>query len=245
MARIHRTEVTCPHCGSSQSEPQAAVSTYCRSCGKHFDIGTAARSAPVARVPASGSRVPGKRVHCYKCRGEHGVSHFAKTTLCPSCGTFIELGNLTISANASRPVDIRGHLDIRSGANLNNSWVVCRSAEIEGTLTGTLLCEEGLVLSGPGRLSFRAYAGDVLVTKNVRVEMGFPLVTTLLDVRGALSGPVLCAGLVRVHKGAELIGEVHARSLIVEKGATFRGRTHIASDHGQIPPLPPGIASSQ
>lgn len=204
----------------------------------HFDIRAAAASAAPLRVPAGPPRLPGKRVHCYKCHNEHTVSHFAKTTLCPSCGAFIELGNLTVTANTSRPVDIRGHLEVRGGANLNNSWIVCCSAEIEGSVTGTLICEERLILSGSGRLSFRAYAGDVLVAARVRVEMGFPLVTAFLDVRGALEGPVLCSGPVRVRKGGELAGEVRARSIIVDKGGTFRGRTHIRPGLGRIPPLP-------
>lgn len=212
----------------------------------HIDIRAAAAPVAPVRVPAAAPRLPEKRIHCYKCHNEHVVSHFAKTTLCPSCGAFIELGNLTITANASRPVDIRGHLEVRGGANLNNSWIVCRSAEIEGSLTGTLLCEEGLVLSGSGRLSFRAYAGDVLVAASVRVEMGFPLVTAFLEVRGALEGPVLCSGPVRVRKGGELAGEVRARSVIVDKGGSFCGRTHISPKLGRIPPFPDphGLTSS-
>ena len=34
--------VACPKCGADQQEPAGAVSTFCRSCGHHFEVGRGA-----------------------------------------------------------------------------------------------------------------------------------------------------------------------------------------------------------
>jgi cytoskeletal protein CcmA (bactofilin family) len=238
---IPTTEVLCPQCGASQREPRGVISTFCRTCGAHFEIG---RAAPAAR-PVVRRTHAGKSVHCYKCGGAHEVSRFAKTTICPHCGSAIEMTDLVFAANASRPVDIRGTLVVRAGVNINNSWIICSNAEIAGTVTGTLFCEEELVLKGKGKLAFRACAGATRVERGADIAFGCPLVTRSLVVRGRLSGRVVCSGRVHIRRGASMSGSIEARSLAVDRGAGWCGPTLVGPEagHSQEALFPAGVFS--
>ncbi len=222
---VQKIDVTCPHCGAVQKEPRSAVSTYCRSCSSHFDLN--ARSAVLRTRPKG----PVRPVHCYKCGTDHEVSKHARSTLCPSCGAGIELSDLDFSANGSRPVDIRGRLRIRSNAHLNNSWIICTDARIEGRITGTILCENQLELLGSGKLSFRATASSTIIGPKATIDMGFPLKTGSLEIHGSLSGQVFCSGTVHVRKHGLLQGSLEARGLVVDRGGRCEAQIKITSSH--------------
>jgi cytoskeletal protein CcmA (bactofilin family) len=136
---------------------------------------------------------------------------------------------MDFSANASRPVDIRGRLRVRKGAHLNNSLIICTDARIEGQVTGTLLCEHHLELLGSGKLSFKATSETTLVGHKAVMELAYPLKTQALEVNGCLTGQIYCTGNVRIHKGGILRGSLEARSLAVDRGGTCEALTKIVS----------------
>jgi len=220
---VTKVDVTCPHCGATQKEPPRTVSTFCRSCSGHFEI--AARQQPASARPKG----PQRDVHCYRCDADHTVSRSARSTLCPTCNAGIELCDMDFSANASRPVDIRGKLRVRKGAHLNNSLIICTDARIEGQVTGTLLCEHQLELLGSGKLSFKATAETTLVGHKATMELTYPLKTKTLEVNGCLTGQIVCTGTVRIHKGGILRGSLEARSLAVDRGGICEAFTKIVS----------------
>ena len=37
--RPAKKAVTCPQCGASQQESPGVISTFCRSCSRHFELG--------------------------------------------------------------------------------------------------------------------------------------------------------------------------------------------------------------
>lgn len=228
---VQKVDVNCPHCGAVQKEPRSVVSTYCRSCSSHFEI----KSRPA--IAPSRPKGPVREVHCYKCAADHGVSKHARSTLCPSCGAGIELSDLDFSANGSRPVDIRGRLRIRSTAHLNNSWIICTDARIEGRITGTILCENQLELLGSGKLSFRATASSTVIGPKASIDMAFPLKTGRLEIHGALRGQVFCSGTVHVRKHGLLQGSLEARGLVVDRGGRCEAQIKITSTHPPISDL--------
>lgn len=217
-----KTDVTCPHCHHVQQEPRGVISTFCRGCGEHFEVGVVPEAPPTRRMVAA------KAVHCYRCQADHDVSPFAKTTICPSCNAAITLGDLVIDFPASRPVDIRGRLTIRAGANLNHARIICTSARIEGKVTGAIQCEKELELRASGRLSFQARAGHTLVAKGVVIELAAPLETGGLDLRGEIIGDVHCSGAVVIHKGGGLRGFLDARQIRIDRGGFWVGGGEIA-----------------
>lgn len=206
-------------------EPQGAVSTFCRSCSEHFDIVDKPPGAPPAPKPAG----PRKPVTCHRCGRAHEVSLFAKSTFCPGCSTAIVFEDLTIAANASRPVDIRGRLTVKPGITLTSPLVVCTDAVIEGRLAGAIHCERRLEIRGSGRLTFRVQARSIRIGKGVELSCSVPLEADEIEVAGSLTGHV---HTIRAHvsKTGMLHGDVDASSITVERGGEWIGRGRIGGD---------------
>ena len=219
----------CPHCGFVQDEPAHALSTYCRGCGEYYKISAGHDERPdksrsegvVGRAVKQIFSRPPRQVHCHKCGTTHEVSGHAQITICPGCNTSIELGDLTFSSNVSRPVDTRGKLTVTPSGYLNNAFIICGEGLIEGRLTGTICCEGTLTLACSGKVSCKVTSETLVIGKGAHVDLTYPTVARTLTVYGHIVGDFTCEGL-RILKGGSLEGNVSARSVIVERGGTFR-----------------------
>lgn len=236
-----KVEVRCPHCGNGQLEPWHAVSTYCRSCGDHFDIASRKEVESLAKklAPSPLHALTGRKkreVLCYRCEGKHEVSTFAKNTICPSCNAAIEFGNVVIASNASRPIDTRGRLTIKPSGNLQNGWIVCGEAVIQGKISGTLRCEGEVLLATSGVVHCNIHAGSMVVDKKAAADFTFPLHVQKLEIAGKVQGQIYCEGQVFIRRTGSLEGTLHARSVVVEKGGELIGRSTVAPQ--EIPTQP-------
>jgi len=222
---LRKVPFRCPECGFVQQEPETLISTYCRSCGHYYKGGAdrPAKGAPIVAAPGLfRGRLRGPRkVHCYRCEHDHEVSPSARSTICPSCSASIELDDLVVSSNVSRPVDTRGKVLVTKKGHLNNGHIVCGEAIIEGRLNGSMRCEGTVHLRCSGPLSASIRADSVIVDKGSRLEISYPLRARELVVYGSVKGSFACTGNVRVLKGGTLEGVLSSPAITVEKGGTL------------------------
>jgi cytoskeletal protein CcmA (bactofilin family) len=233
----------CPHCGFVQDEPEHLISTYCRGCGSYYKVFTDPANAVFysrssrARGPAR-QRVPvqpPREVRCYCCGQIHEVSWHAQTTFCPDCYAAIELSDITISSRTSRPIDTRGNLIITPSAYVSSALTVCHEALVAGRISGTLICEAALRLACSGRLSCQMSAKSIIIEKEARVELSYPIRTRDLTVYGQAAGNFECTGHLWIDKDALLEGRIAARSVVVERGGTLLAESSIQPVHKQDP----------
>ncbi|MDX2079161.1 MAG: polymer-forming cytoskeletal protein [Terrimicrobiaceae bacterium] len=246
----------CPKCGFVQLEPAHLISTYCRACGDYYEVGRAPQPVRSPLPVAPALREHRRDVHCHRCGSVHSASHHARSTMCPGCHSAIDLIDFEFHSAASRPVDTRGSIFVGAAGSLTSSWIVCGSARIEGRISGSLISEGDVSLASRHALNCHFSAPSIHVEKAARVALHVPVETDALIVRGRLSAAVRCRGRVHVHRGGVLIGDVNARSVIVERGGVFEGACVIdASQPGAVirslnelrkrrafSPLPPGHA---
>lgn len=232
-----KTPFQCPHCGFVQHEPPHLISTYCRSCGEHYEVVAA---APPAAKPRAGlveisvkrliSRPP-RTIHCHHCGHDHEVSGYAKSTICPGCYASIELIDLVFSSSVSRPVDTRGKLTIRSSGSLNSTLAICGEAVIEGRLNGTLICEGTVHLACEGKIAHGLTARTLVITRQAQVDLLQLVKATDLVVHGRARGNFSCTGRVTISKRGVLEGRLTARSVVVERGGCLLADSAIQPVH--------------
>jgi len=164
VAAKGRVEVQCPHCGNIQLEPELAKSTYCRKCNGYIQLGKGRKSAePLAEGPKQASvlqklegMLGGQRTvlaKCFECPGKREVPKAATSTICPQCGAYIDLQDYKISGHFSRSIRTRGHVSITSKGDLNSNRVICETAEIQGSLRGSLICSGEVKVRLKGKIS--------------------------------------------------------------------------------------------
>ncbi len=226
-----RISADCPHCGFSQLEAVTARSTFCRRCGEHFLIERLlAKEAASLRGPTFLDRLgkiftreSNRNIACFSCLHRHEVPSDAHSSMCPKCGSYIDIRDFRIAGPFARTIQTQGtvHFEIKSDAG--TAKVSCGNAEVEGRFRGRIHCTGNAAFKLKG-----AYPGEVVselitVRKGAEVTFDFPMHTVDAEICGGASGIFVCEGRLTIQKKGNLKGTVYARSICVEKGGYFSG----------------------
>lgn len=98
----------------------------------------------------------------------------------------------------------------------------------ESQITGDLTTQSNIVVEGQvnGKISA---TGNVHIGKGARVEGNISAAD--IQIAGTVKGNISSTGNIILFSGAQLKGDVRACGLTIEKGASFKGATTIASDN--------------
>ncbi len=113
-----------------------------------------------------------------------------------------------ISGRVEGDVVVEGRLYLGPTALITGN-VRATSCKIEGLVEGKMECSDEIDLSNSGRLSADAMAGK------------------RISVAGQVLGNITTAGMLRLHASSKVEGDIQARQLIMEEGATFNGSCHM------------------
>ncbi len=234
-----KVSVECPRCGFEQRETTATRSTDCRNCGHHFEIkvrpAIAAPRRASAPAPGSEVKVGSRDVKCFECDASHAVPTTAKTTLCPRCGSYVDLQDYDIAARSNRNIRTRGRLVVRARGDLNCARAVCGSALVEGRVRGSLHCGGKAVLRGRGVFAGDIEAVHLVIERDAEVEFARAVRAVRVEIMGKTMGNIVCGGQVVILSQGTLLGNLHARALDVEHGAELAGQLEIRPDIETVP----------
>lgn len=212
-------------------EPPHLISTYCRSCGAHYEVAGRGISEPVLPpVPTLRPDANNRSIYCHKCGTSHPASPHARSTLCPCCNAAIDLVDVTFQSPASLRVDTRGKLHIGPDATLSSSLTICGSACIQGRIIGRLVSEGEVRIATNEVCACHIAAPVIVIEKNKRPTFTHPLHTERLVVFGCLTGIVHCRGVVHVRRGGRLEADIHAKAVTVDKGGILLGDCRVSGN---------------
>jgi cytoskeletal protein CcmA (bactofilin family)/predicted RNA-binding Zn-ribbon protein involved in translation (DUF1610 family) len=239
VAAKGRIEVQCPHCGNIQLEPELARSTYCRKCSGYIQLSKGRKSSEPQEAkshPGVFQKLEGLLgvqrtviARCFECTGKREVPKSATSTICPQCGAYIDLQDYRIIGNYSRSIRTRGSLIITNKGDLNSNRVICESAEIQGSLRGSLICSGNVHIKLKGKLSGSIEAKSVHIDRKCEAEFVRPIRAELVDIEGIISARIISTGKVLIQKTGRLTGAVFGRGFSVEKGGEFFGELSIGN----------------
>ena len=236
----------CPHCGHVQDESVLLRTTICRKCRNEYPLERLSDDPNTSIVKEPGlfqklSRmvfgVKQREVVCFTCAHTQVLSTEAQSTMCPDCGSYIDLRDFKIAAPFGRSVQTAGELHITSKGDVTSTKVSCGSAKIEGSLRGYIVCTGTVEVCVKGRLTGGIETKQLLVGKKADVEF----VRTMKCKEFAVNGKALAkiiAEKVIINKGGWLEGTVYARAITVEKGGVFSGELFIGQDELEVAPEP-------
>jgi cytoskeletal protein CcmA (bactofilin family) len=267
--RKPKKAVSCPKCAASQQEVPGVISTFCRACGNHFELGDKPPAATQAKVATWGERLAPlaarlapltkralrqaepwllryepqidqlreyyhrwrppefKRVRCHECGRLHEVPYLAASTSCPNCNAPIDLYDVLVEKRISRVVRTRGTLTIKKFGYLNNQVTICGAADIGGGAAGKIFCDGETKIRTAGRLNCEVGSRRIRIEKGADVVVAHPIRVHDMVVRGKITARIYCNGTLRILKRGFLRGEVHARSIMVDKGGLLQAELNI------------------
>jgi len=168
-----------------------------------------------------------KRVRCHECGRQHDVPWTATSTSCPNCNAHIDLQDVLVDKRISRVIRTRGALTIKKFGYLNNQLTICGRADIGGGAAGKLFCDGETKIRTTGRLNCEIGSRRVRIEQGADVIVAHPIRVHDMVVRGKVTARIYCNGTLRILKRGFLRGEVHARSIMVEKGGLLQAELNI------------------
>ena len=242
----------CPHCGFTQLESAFAKTTFCRKCGEHYSIEklllkeVASLKGPsfFDKVGKMLARETEREISCLSCHAKQQVSSSAQSSLCPKCGSYIDLRDFKIAGPFGRSIQTQGEVIVTSKGDLSSSRVVCREATIEGQLRGTLNCTGVVHVKVRGKILGTIDSQNVVIEKKAEVEFMRPLKGHAIEINGKISARIVCEGMVTINKGGVMEGTIYAKSINIEKGGVFSGELFIGQQELAQTELP-GKAQQQ
>ncbi len=227
---IRKIPTTCPHCGFVQNEPRALQSTFCRGCGDHYSTTAAPLNAAATRVTIPAASVgPKREVDCSACGETHSAPAHVVSSACPTCGSSTNLTDIHITSHFTHSVDTRGSIHVSPTGYLNSPHTRCANAHIEGRFAGRIDCVGTLRIRGNGICRARIETHTLIIDRGSDFRFTFPIRAEEIVIRGHVVADVFCPGTIRVGRYGLLDGDVHTRSLIVDKGGAYEGSVEVAT----------------
>lgn len=239
----------CPHCGFTQLESAYAKSTFCRKCGQHYSVEKLlAKEATSLKPPGFFDKLSKlitretiREVSCFSCAHKQQVSSSAQSSLCPQCGSYIDLRDFKIGGPFGRSIQTQGEVFINSKADVSSARIACHSAHLEGKMRGTLAATHEVFVKTKEKILGGIETKRLIIEKRCNTEFVRPIKAQSAVINGRLSARLFCEGGVTINKGGMLEGTLYAKSIIVEKGGIFSGELFI----GQQDPLQTQKAEQQ
>ena len=246
-----RIELHCPHCGNNQSEPELAKSTYCRKCGGYIRLGQGQKSGGPQRSENQTSILQKLEnffgvqqtvvAQCFECQGKREVSKSSTSTLCPQCGAYIDVQDYRIVGNFSRAIRTRGHVTVTHKGDLSSSQIICQSAEIQGSMRGSLVCHGAVRVRMKGKITGSIQARSVHIDKKCEVEFVRPIRAERVEIEGTIAARIIASGTVTIQRTGRFTGALFGRGFKVDKGGEFFGELSIGNvelKQGELLELP-------
>ncbi len=236
----------CPHCGHVQEESVLLRTTVCRKCRNEYPLERVTDDSNTSIVKEPGlfqklSRMvfglKQREVVCFTCAHTQILSTEAHSTMCPDCGSYIDLRDFKITSPFSRSVQTAGEIHISPKGDLTSTKVTCGSANIEGSLRGYIVCTGTASVRVKGRMTGGIDCKQLLVEKKCDVEFVRTMKCKEFVVNGKATAKII-ADKVIINKGGWLEGSVYARAITVEKGGIFSGELFIGQQDLEVTPEP-------
>lgn len=126
-------------------------------------------------------------------------------------GQFRSSGGLQIHGHLKGSIEVDGEVSVAGGSEVEAD-IKARSINLGGRVKGNLVAPGSVVL--PARSH---------VDGNVQAES--------VTVHGIVNGDVVAAQKATLGSQARLVGDITCRSLVIEEGASFVGRSNMNETH--------------
>jgi cytoskeletal protein CcmA (bactofilin family) len=211
MIKTKQIEATCPHCQATQSEPEGAISTNCRACGRYFKL-SSAREQRTVRTPKAN-----REVFCVKCGAPNLVASAALSTQCIRCLHYLELGDKVVRGVQTGKLYAYDDVLFAEGCFFKGIEATGRRLEVRGKVFSKLRATEEIIAVDGSQVSGELHALTVQIERGAKVK-----VQALECARLLVSGEV------------EITGTLIASEIVLSDGATFTGQLNIPNGKLQV-----------
>ena len=225
-----KVQVSCPHCGHSQSEPRTAITTNCKKCQRHYDVQAALHPAP----PKTEAALERKRITCFDCGAELDVPIGAESTMCKRCSSYVDLKNYHIASAVSKNFKTKGAFVVEAKGYVFNTEAVVADAIIKGRFLGKLFAERSLTIYSTAEIKGSFKAEHLIIPPENSFRWKESIRVHSAEIAGELVNDLHADGTVTVKATAQMFGNIEADNLVVENGAVIVGDVRVGMNRREV-----------
>lgn len=185
-----------------------------------------AQSTP-ASAKTSSEKLAQRVVNCFDCQHVHKVARLSSSSLCPNCGCYIDLRNITIKERTTQRIRTRGDVVVEKKGALLGTSITCGNLTVHGTIAGSISASGEVTFHGSGKVLGEVRCSRLMVEKKVAVQFLQPVTCDSAEILGEVAGNFHVAALLVIGKRGGLTGSVEAKSLRLEAGGSLVGSVRV------------------
>jgi cytoskeletal protein CcmA (bactofilin family) len=168
-------------------------------------------------------------VSCFDCGRVHKVIAHATSTICPGCGTYIDLRDVEIHERGHQRVRTRGKVIIGPKAVLSTPGIHCGDLHVYGQVLGSIHASGEVKFFSDGKVLGELRCQHLYIDRWTKVQFLQPIYAHQVDVHGELNADICCDGLLSLPKNAVINGNVLAAKMKAPDGVNINGEMCILS----------------
>lgn len=182
-----------------------------------------------------------KDVECFDCHHKFKVGRSAKSTNCPTCGSYICLEDYEINLPSTTSIRTRGDVLIRKQGNVNTSEIKCRDLKVFGAVSANIECSGDVTLRCAGTIIGEIHCRRFVVEKGSDVRFVNSVYADEVEILARVFGNIQSNGPLVISSTGWIHGDVTARSISIEPGGQLDGAMNIvrATPAEPLPPAGP------
>lgn len=176
--------------------------------------------------------VPSKQlIECYECGYRFQLHGRVPKTNCNKCRATLDLSDHTIENRWTGALKTAGTVRVTADGVVEAGSIIAYDFILEGKVeAGLVKAMRKLELRPGARFSeHNLKAPDLVITPGASIAFLEPAEYRDVEIAGTLRANLHASGMVIIHTGGLLEGEIHGGHLIVEDGGGLRGMLEIGS----------------
>ncbi len=210
-----------------------------------------------SRPQAARSSLEQKHVRpvvCFDCQHPHKVSEHSTSSLCPNCGSYIDLRDVVIKDRTTQKIRTRGDVTIEKRGALLGTSITCGNLIIEGQVAGSIQASGTVTFKASGKILGEVRCQHLAIEKKCEVHFLQPIHCETAEIFGHVQGRIQLTDRIFINRRASWRGVVSAKTVLLESGAMLEATMEVLpkplapvptlpAPRVPAPPPPPGALS--
>lgn len=186
-----------------------------------------------------------RTVICFECQHLHKVSGLSTSSLCPNCGSYIDLRDVVIKDRTTQKIRTRGDVIVEKKGALLGTSITCGNLVVDGQVAGSIYASGIVTFRCSGKVLGEVRCGQLLVEKKCSVQFLQPVHAEKAEIHGMITGRFEIQEQLLLSRRGQISGSIQAKSMVMEAGSQLEATMEILPRPLPPIPAPMSVAKSQ
>ncbi len=178
-----------------------------------------------------------RHVICFDCQHHHKVSSHSTSSLCPNCGSYIDLRDVIIKDRSAQRIRTRGDVLVEKKGALLGTSITCGNLIVEGQVAGSIQASGAVTFRASGKVLGEVRCQHLAVEKKCEVHFLQPIHCETAEIYGQVQGHIHLTDRIFLNRKSSWQGTLTAKTALMEAGAKLVGAVEILPRPLDPPPL--------